>query len=87
VKRNNSSYSNGANQGSKFTFWIPYENPHEDHIISNKEVTRTFLDSAACAETSVLLVEDNAVNQIVIKQVLIASLNSFLMGCIIAEAS
>jgi CheY-like chemotaxis protein len=73
--------SNGANQGSKFTFWIPCGNPHEDHIMSNKEVTRTFLDSDSCAETSVLLVEDNAVNQIVIKGQLMK------LGCQVDVAS
>ncbi len=60
--------SKGVNQGSKFSFWIPFVeelSPPKDESPRDPEVS--VIEPLSKTPLHVYLVEDNAVNQLVIK--------------------
>jgi signal transduction histidine kinase/ActR/RegA family two-component response regulator len=70
----------GHNKGSAFFFWVPCEEQTDiDSEASEEEIVD--IDSLTASASSVLLVDDNAVNQLVIKAQLVK------LGCTVDVAS
>lgn len=54
----------GVDKGSTFSFWFPYQDLEDNDMLKEERVVLNWPTSNA---RNILLVEDNAVNQLVIK--------------------
>ena len=63
-----SVYSDGQDKGSQFTFWIPIDDDGGTTVVvTPSENAESVFVTVGDGSQSILLVEDNPINQVVIK--------------------